>query len=59
MHTQPPSNNPGVATNPKESARYEAPAVLELGKAEALTLGTAGHSSDACNCSKAKGIRLL
>jgi hypothetical protein len=52
-----PSNNPGVS-NPKES-RYEAPAVLELGKAEALTLGTAGGGRDACNCSKAKGIRLL
>jgi hypothetical protein len=37
-----------------KKARYETPELQELGKAEKLTLGTNGSSSDACNCSKKK-----
>lgn len=32
-------------------SNYEAPDVMEIGEAQELTLGTAGSSSDDCNCS--------
>jgi hypothetical protein len=56
-----PSNESGTVENTTKNSSilYEPPALLELGKAEELTLGTAGSANDNCVCSLAYRLRLF